>query len=440
MGTSRALRVALIQAGRIVEDRTFTDRAKITVGTSEKSTFLVPMAEVPISTAVFDISKRGTALLFDANTDGKVTISGAEAPLHKYVDRASQKGTQLSLPLPGDAKGRVSIGEISLLFQFVEPPKRPTAAPLPKGAKGLVAQLDRSFIAILALSLAAHFAGVGYISNQPLPEEPDLSVEEMIPDRFARALLPLPRPHKPPEPEKTPDKTPVATDTPKRQPPKATDGAAPKVAARPTGDALKKRLRDMGMLAVIGANGEGESGFGDLMKDTGVTDVAAAMKGMQPGMRVATVEDATAARRKGEDTGDTEDIERIGTDGVKRVELTETGPRKPGKPEVTAQPVVIDTPDIDKKKLTEWLNGRKPAIQSCYERQLKRTPTLKGHLSINFTITPRGRIGAVDFDEDTLHSAAVEQCISTIMRGWVLPFAPEDEVPAELPFIFAPGS
>lgn len=442
MGTSRALRVALIQAGRIVEDRTFTERAKITVGTGEKSTFLVPMAEVPVTTAVFDISKRGTSLLFDSNTEGRLTVAGAEAPLYEFVDRASQKGKQLSLALPDDAKGRLSIGEVSLLFQFVEPPRRATPAPLPKGAKGLIGQIDRSFLAVLALSLAAHFAGVGYISNQPLPVEQELSVEEMIPDRFARALLPLPKPNKPPEVAKAPEKTPVATDTPKAKPPKATEGTA-KIAARPSGDALEKQLRKMGMLAVIGANGEDGTGLGDVMKDSGVGDVAKAMRELGPdGLKVASVEDATNSRRKGEDTGETEEIDLpIGTPGVKRVDLTETGPRKPGTPpEVKTERLVIDTPDIDEKELTRWLQSRKPAIQSCYERQLKRNPTLKGKLEIAFTITPRGRIGSVGFDQDTLHSDAVEQCISGMMRAWVLPFAPEDDVPARLPFIFNPGS
>jgi hypothetical protein len=434
--------VALIQHGRIVEDRTFTDRAKITVGTGEKSTFLVPMAEVPVTTTVFDISRHGTALLFDANTEGRLTVSGAEAPLYKYVDKASQKGARLSLPLPDDAKGRVSIGEVSLLFQFVEPPKRHAPAPLPKGAKGLVAQIDRGFLLVLGVSLAAHFAGVGYLSSQPLPEERDLSVEEFVPDRFARALLPLPKPNKPPEVTKAPEKSPVATETPKATPPKPTEGTnPPKVAARPSGDALKKQLKKMGMLAVIGAVGE-DGAFGDVMTSN-VGDVAKALREVgADGVKVASVEDATNARRKGEDTGETQDIDLpIGTPGMKRVELTETGPRKPGTPpEVKSEKLVIDTPDIDAKELAKWLNSRKPAIQSCYERQLKRTPTLKGHLEIMFTITPRGRIGEVGFDQDTLHSSAVEQCISGMMRGWVLPFAPEDDVPARLPFIFTPGS
>ena len=76
MGTSRALRVALIQSGRIVEDRTFTGRAKITVGTEAKSTFLVPMGNLPLTTAVFDVTQKGTRLLFGHGTEGRLSLGG----------------------------------------------------------------------------------------------------------------------------------------------------------------------------------------------------------------------------------------------------------------------------------------------------------------------------------------------------------------------------
>lgn len=429
MGTSRALRVALIQSGRIVEDRTFTGRAKITVGTDAKSTFLVPMADVPVTTAVFDITKKGTTLLFDANTEGRVSLSGADAPLADYADRASTRGAQLGLVLPDDAKGRVSIGEVSLLFQFVDAPKAAVAAELPKGARGLVAQLDRSFLAILALSLAAHFAGVGYLSTQPVPVEHELTIEEMNVDRFAAVLMPIPKPK--------------ATELEK---PKFAQAQKPKPAAepskvatrRPTGEALRQRVRGMGMIGIIGSTGDGQSGFGDILKDTGATDIAAALRGAQDGIKVASVEDATAGKRKGSDLGGTSAIDPIGTTGVKDVVLQEKG----GNPvigRVTTEKIHVQTTEIDEESLSHWLQGRKPAIQSCYERELKRTPRLEGRLVIRFAITNRGRIGGVGFDEDTLKSTQVQLCISALMRGWVLPFQPEDDVPIALPFIFSAG-
>jgi len=432
MGTARALRVALIQSGRIVEDRTFTGRAKITVGTEAKCTFLVPMAEVPVTTAVFELTKQGTTLLFDAQTVGRVSLAGADATLQDCAARASPRGKQLALPLTEDAKGRVSIGEVSLLFQFVDPPRAPAPAELPKGARGLLAQVDRSFLAILALSLAAHFAGAGWLSTQPVPEERDLTIEEMNVDRFAAVLMPLPKP------KKTEPDRPAVTEPPKPQ--VAQPVKQPQVAsAQPSAAALRERVRKMGMAGIIGSKGDGTSAFGDIMKDTGMTDVATALRGAEDGMRVASIDDATAIKRKGGDTGGTSEIDPIETDRVKNVNLREQGPATPLNPHVTSEKVQVDTTEIDEKALAIWLNARKPAIQSCYERQLKRTPTLKGRIVLRFAITNRGRIGGVGFAEDTLRSDQVEQCITAMMRGWVLPFTPEDDVPVALPFIFAAG-
>lgn len=432
MGTSRALRVALIQAGRIVEDRTFTGRAKITVGTEAKSTFLVPMADVPVSTAVFELSRKGTTLLFDAQTVGRVSSGGADATLHDCAARALPRGKQLALPLPEDAKGRVSIGEVSLLFQFVDAPQAPVPAELPKGARGVLAQVDRSFLAILGLSLAAHFAGAGWLSTQPVPEERDLTIEELSVDRFAAMLMPLPKPKKT-EPERPANTEPT-------RPAVAEPVKAPQVAnTQPSPASLRERVRKLGMVGIIGSRGDGTSAFGDIMKDTGTMQIAEALRGAQEGVQVASIDDATAIKRKGSDTGGTSGIDPIDTERVKNVNLGEQGPSSPLNPRVTSEKVQLDTPDIDERALSLWLNARKPAIQSCYERVLKRSPKLQGRIVLRFAITSRGHVAEVGFGEDTLRSAEVEQCISSMMRGWVLPFTPEDDVPVSLPFIFAAG-
>jgi hypothetical protein len=106
---------------------------------------------------------------------------------------------------------------------------------------------------------------------------------------------------------------------------------------------------------------------------------------------------------------------------------------------VQTEKIAVDARDIDENALSRWLNSRKPAVISCYERELKRRPTLAGRMVIRFAVDVRGHVGNVGFDDDTLHSPAVQQCISTVMKAWVLPFTPEDEVPVALPFIFTAG-
>jgi hypothetical protein len=79
------------------------------------------------------------------------------------------------------------------------------------------------------------------------------------------------------------------------------------------------------------------------------------------------------------------------------------------------------------------------AIQSCYERELKRSPGLKGRLVVRFTLAPSGRTQDVEFEQNELNDA-VAGCIRVVVRGWTFPLRPEAEVTIAYPFVFAPAS
>lgn len=432
MGTpnARALRVALIQAGRIVEDRTFTSRARITVGNEAKNTFIVPMGDVPRTTPVFDVTRDGYALRFSAGAEGRVSLEDGRE--HTLAELAAQGLT--TLPLPETAKGRVAIGEVSLLFQFVTPPPPKPAPVLPKEIRrGVISQIDRSFLLILALSLGAHFAGAGYLALQPMPEEPELTLEDLQTDRFAKQILPMPKPPKPAEPDK-----PAVAETPKPAAKPADKVAAATKAARPSAADVRERVKKMGIVGVIGSAGPGDGAFGDLFRDSKLGDVASALENAG-GVSVVSAEQATALGRKGNDTGDRATIDQLGTGGVKHVALRDHD-AVAVKGRVVDEPIQIDTPEVDERALKSWMMGRKAAIQGCYERELKRTPSLKGRLLIRFEITSRGRVGGLRFDENTLSSPAVQLCIENLMHAWVLPFTPEEEAPVAFPFVFVPAA
>ncbi|MFT3711022.1 MAG: AgmX/PglI C-terminal domain-containing protein [Archangium sp.] len=426
---SQHLRVALIQGGRIVEDRTFPPRGSITVGSAPDCTFLVPMADVPTRAKVFEHTRQGVTLHFTSESDGKVSLDGgAEKLLSEFTSSTVELGPR--------ARGRIAVGEVSLLFQFVTPGTKPAPAPLPKGAKGLVAQIDRSFLVVLAVSLAAHFAGVGWISAQPVPEERDLSLEELETDRFAAVIMPLPKKKETPVPEAT--ATPEKNETPK------TPSEVAKRPQRTTPQRPAVDPRKLGLAGIIGSKGAGDkdSAFGDILKDSTIGDVADAMRDAG-GIKVADMDDAMRSKRRGNESGETSTIELPGTDGVKEVKLSERGPSKvPGndKGEGTVDTGPVKSgPEVPEEELGRWLRARKSAVQSCYERELKRQPSLAGRMVIRFDITPRGRVDKVSFEDDTLHSPAVQVCISSMMRSWVLPFQPEDDAPVSLPFVFMSG-
>lgn len=429
--TTPALRIALIHGGRIIEDRTLDagKKSTITVGADPKNTFCVPMGEVPKSVSLFKVTKEGAQLVKDGSLEGRVSLGGAEQSLAEVpANVALMKGS----------KGRVKVGDVTVLFQMVTPPAAAPLPELPKGAKGVVAQLDRAFVIAMAFSFLAHLVGAGYVMAQPTPVEPDMSLADwQQQDRFAATLMPIPKQVQEKAPEKTKD--PIA-EAPKKDPEKpkvpAADAHSRSKTTTASADAVKARLSKMGMLAVIGSVG-GEGGIvGDLLKDSnGVGSVADAMK--NTGVQVATAEDALKLKLQGSETGTTVGVNAMGTDGVKNVVLEEKKAVSiAGR--VREEVISVDGPDISSEALTNWMRGRRGAIVSCYERELKRDHSLSGRLVLKFVVSTRGRVTDLDLTEGTMQNAAVRECISSLAKNWVLPFTPEDEVPVAFPFVFSP--
>jgi hypothetical protein len=131
------------------------------------------------------------------------TVNGAEMTLQQAREKglAKSRGDVLVLPLTDASKGRVALGEVSVLFQFVTPPPEPKREELPVTIKGnFLSQIDQFFFLILAASVFVHFSGATFIACQPIPEEKELSLDE-LPDRFVKAMMPVEVKKPEPKPE-----------------------------------------------------------------------------------------------------------------------------------------------------------------------------------------------------------------------------------------------
>lgn len=100
----------------------------------------------------------------------------------------------------------------------------------------------------------------------------------------------------------------------------------------------------------------------------------------------------------------------------------------------------VESSAVDRQALARYVRARLKAMQSCYEQELKRNPSLKGKIIVRFVITPAGRAGEISFEENTLGSESVSTCIRSVIRGWIFPFKPPDNVAVAYPFVFSPTS
>ena len=68
--------------------------------------------------------------------------------------------------------------------------------------------------------------------------------------------------------------------------------------------------------------------------------------------------------------------------------------------------------------IQEVLLSHVPAIRYCYERELKRNPTLKGKVSVRITLSPDGSVKDATIVSSTLDNERVERCILARIRLW----------------------
>jgi len=433
------LRVALIQGSKITEDRTLRRRVGVTVGQDSRNTFVVPVSNLPPSFQLFEVDKNGQyALIFRSGMEGKVNVNGSELSLQQLQQQgvAKARGSDFVLTLADNSKGRVSLGEVSLLFQFVTPPPEPPKVELPANVKGsFFGQIDQFFFTILAISLFVHLSGAVYIGFQPMPEDRELSLDE-LPDRFVKAMMPV-------EIKKVEKKPEVAKATKKEEEKKEevkTAEVAPKPATTNASAKaeLQQKVASKGLLKILGSSGAGGAFEDVLGNSSGVGSVADALNGAG-GVGVGTEASLAAGGPKGGGAGKVAGIGDLGTSGGGNVNLAEKGPAQIRGKVADAAPEV-ESAEIDRGKLTAYLRARMSAIQSCYEKELKRNPSLKGKVVVRFTITSQGRASDIEIEENTLGNDAVPSCIKTVIRGWVFPFKPDGEATVAYPFVFSPAS
>jgi outer membrane biosynthesis protein TonB len=439
---NKVLRIGIIQGGKIVEERLLKSRHAVTIGTGPKNTIVIPQSNLPASFTVFPMAGEVYQLAFTERMEGRIQSGQGQADFGALVAQglAKKQGEHYTVPIHDEQRGKVVLGEVTLLWQFVAPPPPAVQPVLPDAAKGgVLRSIDRVFTGILAVSIVCHFGVLTALAKQPPREEVTL---EEIPDRIAKILIP----EKKQEPPKVEKKAEVAAEAKKE----AKDDAAKKekeAMKTPEGQAkhaaaVKTAVASKGLLKVLGAlgPGTGQGAVADVFgHGGGMGDVATALAGAG-GVAIATDPGGGSGRKGGEGGGPATigDLATSGGAGGKVGYGTKSEVRVSGS--VSAEAAEVDSADIDSSKLGAFIRARQGAIKNCYEAALKRNPTLKGKIRIRFTILETGGISEISAIENSLGSSEVAGCIISIMRTWRTPFKPSGSATVEFPFVFSPSN
>ena len=149
----RLLRVGVVRAGRVVEERVLKRPETITIGRDEAATFVVPDADAPARMVVLERDKGAYHLCVRAPLGGRLALVDG---LH---DVAALRGRG-RITLDDGARGRIVLGATTLLFQFVPAPPESPRPRLPLSVREGV-RIDAALTIIAAFSFLLHFGLVG---------------------------------------------------------------------------------------------------------------------------------------------------------------------------------------------------------------------------------------------------------------------------------------
>jgi outer membrane biosynthesis protein TonB len=446
----KILRIGIIHGGRIVDERLIPRKISVSVGEHPKAMLAIKNADLPMKK--FDIllfSGGRYHLQFTDKMHGKVAMGDQVVTLAALGSRgtAAKKTGYYSLPLDEKNRGKIYVGDYTLLFQFVAPPPRPLRMRSADFRTWRWEDVDWPFLSVLLLSALLHTAALIYIESQPPPKKMKL---EDFSDRYVKLIIP-PEPPKPPETkpvdegkgedEKKAEDKPAedapaddkpAEEQPSDQPPPET---AEQKAAR-----LKAEASQKGLLAIIGTAGNSATtqAVSDLLADaSSVSDDVAKAVASSSGVAVGRGDEAgLKGGGGGEGAAGIGDVGGVGggTGGSVSGQKAELK----GKVDTGAADIASSPEDQNAVKTTmKRYTGR---VKACYERELKGNPDLKGKVSVSFDIDTAGAVSGVAVVENSTGSAELADCIQKeIGRIRFNPPPTADVSVAGYPFILSPG-
>lgn len=473
---TKVLRIGLFQNNRIIEERLLRTPSPVTIGSDfKKNTFVVPASDLPKSQVVFDFKGGAYILTITQGMTGRVKVGDSIETLQELISKGKAKkaGSSYTLKLPPNAQGRLSIGEATLLFQFVAPPPPRPKPVLPASMRGgWIQGLDRILVASTSITAVLFIGFVVFLEMKEWPVE--LERQQLIQDRFVQILvedepeLPEPEPVEVEtsdegegEPvEDAPSEPAPSKDPPKEAPseepagdesdnePKSADELARLEAERKR--RLAEQVQNKTILGQIGAvSTDGSSGgLVDVLSEgagkTSMDDAFAGSTGIKTGVVGAEKSGLRSSGSSGaEGVGSAVGGVKLGkSDSAKKAAKgVGTGTKKAARVKARVNikgPTKTIGGKLDGNSISRVLKRKQSAFQKCYERELKKNPKAGGKVVVMFVIGSAGRVTSSKATADSV-GGGVGQCIANTVKRLRFPRPKGGDVTVSKSFVFSSG-
>jgi outer membrane biosynthesis protein TonB len=451
------LRVGVLMGGRIIEERILRKHESVSVGQSARSTFIIAHPSLPAHHVLFEVRKGEYVLHAESFMEGRLTTP--DGPLNLERER-------LRIVLDDASRGRITFGDVTLLFQFMVPPPVQPRPQLPSSVRGAwlgqavaLFKAEEGFIGLTwSMSLTACLVLVVFFHVHDWPAQ---ARSFDLDDRwFPIVTQPLEDPiegqaadrknddgpgKKASETET--DASPPAPESAPRKGPRKAMSEEEKAARDAKRKALVEEAMKYGLVGVIGSHGGSQKSgpLEDLLKTSSmasdidkVMETVTGLKSAGPGDAWSKLEHPASSQ--GDEIAELDamrdaqaaDAELSTKDAV---ENSPKGRIKQGTLEERPS-----TGILDEKAVIATVRKGLPAIRNCYQKALKKNPTLQGKISVEFTIGPSGRVTAVKATDDSLGDASVTACVLGKFKSLKFDKPAGGSVKFVYPLMFKPGS
>ncbi|MGE0550289.1 MAG: hypothetical protein AB7O24_20100 [Kofleriaceae bacterium] len=431
----RILRIGVLLGGKIVEERLIRERTSVSIGQSMKNTFSVPVEGLPLEFTLFALGNNGKyTLRFLAKMDGRLSDGAAVNTLDALKGRAArQVGDYWEIGLSESARGKLSLGDLTILFQFVaEPPRQPKPM-LPASVRGTFAdRFDPRLLVILAASLLLHFSIMIIALIRDLPLD-DTLAERAINLTFKQESYQVDLTQPVPETKpadtgagsaaetKGPDKP---ADKPAAQPtkPKGNDGGG-----RDENENVALQEEAARMADMLTGSGPDGTTQGDMSSRRPGADLGAQINDVKESGKQVAIGGGSGRGSRGD--GDP----RVGTGTGPKIDgpggIGSAGGGKTEEKGPAGRISVADKQTFDESSLTPDIVLAKiqsvymAGLKRCYKNYLAKDASARGKVTLSLTVNETGR---------TVKGAAkgfaneVDECIGGLMQSWRFPI-PKDK-------------
>ena len=369
---TKALRVAIVVEGRIIEERIFRDRKRV--------------GGLVDDLTLFDVRDGASFLCIPNGALGHVVTEMGRSDVGPIASRVR---------LDDASRGKIVIGKTTVLFQFVVPPPKPSPPQLPLSTKGR--QIDWMLTVIAAFSFLVHFGVIGAMFSDWA--DPVVASEDNV-VKIIDMTHDLPRTTVVEDKETS---TSTSPSTNHEKPTTNHDKPTTPMSSEARSAALANEAEAMQMSLLMAFNGtsavqnalkRSDVSIGPLDKTESVDSSGRELHMATNGLPI--IPGSIALRQLGDGQLHEGTTHERNVDGPKfEFSTTPEQPHGGG--------------DID---ISSPIARLRPSFRSCYVRKgLDVDPTMEGKLVIDIKIAPNGEVTDVTKVDGSGLSSAVEQCI-----------------------------